>query len=707
MKIYENKKKTYYLSLFFSLLFVNIFAQNLHYYYHNNKVNLKLDKSYLNITVNTNFSKSSLDTITTDNIDLIDDKSIYPNPTIKYAKIKIDSSMSYGNYLKIFNTLRNIPGVRTVNPNVIYNNYKFEVSDYVYIKLKSANDYQILVNEAQEKKLSILGQVPSMPLWYVLRCTKNTIEHTLNLSSDLYQTNLFAEVEPDLNKKIVNDINRTSDVNMLDTQNPLTPDTCADDQFFSDQWGLNNTGQYGGTPGIDINICKAWDITYGNNSVVAIIDEGIQADHPDLQENILRDNSNNIIFYNAELASSSQSDYLIYKSHGTAIAGIIGAKKNNFGIAGVAPNCKLMPITFPYDTSNLSYKKTISINFAVNNGADIINCSWEAPYNSALFDDAVINGLNNGRNGLGVIFVFAAGNSNGYSSNSGVAQLDERINIVGAISQCGERTSFTSCNNEPWGSNFGRYLDIVAPGTYISTTDITISSEDGGYDGYNGNNPEPTLSGETNSNYVNNLDYFSRFSGTSASAPFVAGVVALMLSVNPNLTAEQVHGILMRTANKIRNDIYDYRHNTFQNYGSFSEIGYGLVDAYAATYLAQQMNSSTFDLYIKDSPDDVGIEPNPTSDHMWISEDIWIRNYDDNEFSHQNPEYRSNGNPNYIYVRVINKSGVASTGNETLTINWAKANTALAWPDNWDGSLSDDDGDPLGGQLQSVNIPII
>lgn len=105
-------------------------------------------------------------------------------------------------------------------------------------------------------------------------------------------------------------------------------------------------------------------------------------------------------------------------------------------------------------------------------------------------------------------------------------------------------------------------------------------------------------------------------------------------------------------------------------------MGYGLVDAYAAVKLAQNMYSTTLDLYIKDKPNDMGIEPNPNTQLMWTSKDIWIRNNDDGGLTHQNPEYRSNGSPNYIYVRIINKSSVPSTGNEILNLNWAKASTA-------------------------------
>ena len=135
----------------------------------------------------------------------------------------------------------------------------------------------------------------------------------------------------------------------------------------------------------------------------------------------------------------------------------------------------------------------------------------------------------------------------------------------------------------------------------------------------------------------------------------------------------------------------------------------GRVNAYKAVFLAQCMAnpSSQLDLYIKDSPDDDGTEPNVITQHMWTSEDIWIRNNNDNGLTHQNPKFRIDDTPNYINVRVINKSCAASTGYETLTVNWAKANTALEWPQNWDGSLINDQNFVLGGVLPAVQIPII
>ena len=116
--------------------------------------------------------------------------------------------------------------------------------------------------------------------------------------------------------------------------------------------------------------------------------------------------------------------------------------------------------------------------------------------------------------------------------------------------------------------------------------------------------------------------------------------------------------------------------------------------------------SSNLDLYIKDSQADTGTEPNMVTQYMWTSEDIWVRNYADNGLIHQNPDYSATGNPNYVYVRVKNKSCVASTGNEQLKVYWAKAGTSLSWPNNWNGSTFPT-GQLLGQNYGTVSIPVI
>lgn len=116
------------------------------------------------------------------------------------------------------------------------------------------------------------------------------------------------------------------------------------------------------------------------------------------------------------------------------------------------------------------------------------------------------------------------------------------------------------------------------------------------------------------------------------------------------------------------------------------------------------------DLVIKDNSTDTGAEPNDVQ-YFWESPDIWIRNYNDSSNEHQNPIYKSNNLPNFIKVRVKNNGGVASTGYEKLKIYWAKASTALSYPNPWHGGIYQEGNTNLnalmGSPLDSIYIPIL
>ncbi|HMK06735.1 MAG TPA: hypothetical protein VK476_04340, partial [Flavobacterium sp.] len=135
--------------------------------------------------------------------------------------------------------------------------------------------------------------------------------------------------------------------------------------------------------------------------------------------------------------------------------------------------------------------------------------------------------------------------------------------------------------------------------------------------------------------------------------------------------------------------------------------GFGKVNTHHAVLMTQQMNAPDLDLMVKDGLDDIGLEPNTITPYMWASPDIWIRNNPDNLPDHQNPEY-SPSEPNYIYVKVTNKSCQTSTSNETLNVYWAKAGTSLAWPDTWMGTAQFPNTALMGAPVQlHVPIPVL
>jgi|GEM_PF-1427438 len=122
---------------------------------------------------------------------------------------------------------------------------------------------------------------------------------------------------------------------------------------------------------------------------------------------------------------------------------------------------------------------------------------------------------------------------------------------------------------------------------------------------------------------------------------------------------------------------------------------------------------SQADLFMKDSPADFGVEPNPDNAAMWVSEDIWVRNSQDpppfaNQHIHQNPEYSATV-PNYIYVKVRNKGQLPSSGTEELKLYWAKASTALSWPNPWLGGFyfGSSQTMPQGDVVGSQTIPVV
>ncbi len=452
--------------------------------------------------------------------------------------------------------------------------------------------------------------------------------------------------------------------------------------YFSYQWGLNNTGQYAGTSGFDINVQNAWNISTGTNIKVAVIDEGVDLTHPDLYNNLLQGYDATDAALGGSNGSCKGND-----AHGTCCAGIIAAEDNNIGVVGVAYNANVIPIRIAYVNSVYPHNWITCEDWIVDGlnmawdyyGADVLSNSWGGGSNSNAINDEIEAAVENGRNGKGCVVSFASGN---YNQNSVLypASLPQVI-AVGAISPCGERKSPTSCDTETtWGSNYGTALSIVAPGVLIPTTDIQ---------GAAGYNPNMTIHTDNNGILVSqdfsNTDYTIWFNGTSSACPHVSGVAALILSANPNLTGQQVRDIIETTAQKIRNvdtdplnGLYSYAVSSDHPNGSWNnQVGYGLVDAYAAVQAAVNYNT---DLYVRDYATDDGTEPSVT-DIMWNSPDIWVENLYGNVI--QNP---TGGTPCYVCVEVHNRTNIASSGTETLLLNWAKAGVDLQWNHNWIGT---------------------
>ncbi len=308
---------------------------------------------------------------------------------------------------------------------------------------------------------------------------------------------------------------RSAEVNFIEHLSSLS---VPNDPLFPSQWALKNTAQNPGwVVGADLNAPLAWDLTTGSTAVkIAILDEGIDFTHPDLAPRLG-------LGYEAtdQLSpANTPGNALLDDEHGTACAGIAAAAGNNgIGIAGVCWSATLMPVRIGYADhwSEVAWQVD-AITWATDQGADVLSNSWGGGPPSSAIQASLGYSLAVGRNGLGCLLIFAAGNTNGPVVYP--AKYPEAI-AVGASSPCDERKSPTSCDGETtWGSCHGLEIDLVAPGVKLVTTDIV---------GPTGRDPG---------------DYIQEFNGTSAACPYVAGAAGLLLSSLPNLTATQARAML-------------------------------------------------------------------------------------------------------------------------------------------------------------------
>ena len=487
-----------------------------------------------------------------------------------YAELSFDSAMSDEQYLQILSDISHQNEDVIVSPYFkIGDNGKIGLSNFFYVRLKEEKD-TVLLKQMADQTASVIIRGASMPLWFILSVTSESSLNALELSNIFHESGLFKSAEPDLlpenlSQKANDDLNNQSkkpQPNLIQKNNLSS----VDDTYFGDQWGLENTGQYGGTPGIDIKAVDAWQLSTGGGVVVAIIDEGIDKNHPDLAQNIFS------YSYNAHTGTPGSA---LLGASGTAFAGIVGAVQNNsIGISGVAPDCKLMDISsYAAGPANpVLYREIIAdgINKAWQNGADVISISWgSVAYEGTYITEAIDNAVSEGRNYLGCVVVCNSSTDYFYGAIAFPATLPNVI-TVGAMAPCGERLTYQSSGYLWfWDSMYGPELDVMAPGMLISSTDVL---DDGGFN-YSG-----IINDYPDRDYTNNL-----WNGSSAT-PFVSGVAALVLSANPNLYEYQVRDIIKSTAQKVGG--YDYQMDPSRPDWN-EEMGYGLVDAHAAVLAAQ------------------------------------------------------------------------------------------------------------------------
>jgi subtilisin family serine protease len=265
-------------------------------------------------------------------------------------------------------------------------------------------------------------------------------------------------------------------------------------------WNINADSYYHRSGqalrGSDINLANTWDSVQGEGVIVAVIDDGFDAYHNDLKDNI----------YLTYDVNSNSSDVVSPRglTHGIKVAGVIAAVDNDFGLVGVAPKVKLILIQVNLKSLNTA-ELIEAFEYAKDNGAKVINCSW----GNGSLSQPLADKLDDIKNS-GIITIFASGNDKYNLDDAGKEDESEYESVIG-VGASDERNELASY------SNYGSNIDIYAPGG--DGLGLNLLAFNSGY---------------------------TQAVGTSFAAPTISAVVALFLSYNANLTFDQIRDSLIQ-----------------------------------------------------------------------------------------------------------------------------------------------------------------
>ena len=526
------------ISLMFCFVTVYLFGQDFYMYVRGQKRYFEISESKMLVKSET-LDASDIQSAMRQSEALVDVKNVYElHNHLSMVDVQVTSRANLVELQRHWNSREDVLFASPVFVDEESGREIGGLTNQALVRLRSEADYPLLQKAIAAFQIETVRQCEFDKQVYLLTVMPGAEKNAMQVANELYETGLFEYAEPNLIQFI---------------------ELATNDQHYQQQWGLHHN-LYG------IKAPQAWNITTGSPYTrIAILDVGVELDHPDLESRLLSGFDATGNNSGGAVTNLNTGD----RAHGTACAGIAAARANNgIGIAGVAHDCWILPVRVALSSGLWTQTETNFIRIAIDwartsNTADVISMSFRCEYSDAL-DMSIFLANTTGRtNNLGCVLVASAGNAN--SQIIDYPAIHPSVIAVGGINNSGNRSS----------SNWGD-LDVVAPGVNIYVTDLQGSA------GYN------TSSG-VSGNYAIRT-------GSSMAAPHVAGIAALILSVRPDLSAPQVRDAIELTCNKSLPGWITTPNHTRLNGAWSLNFGYGLVNAYAAVNLVAPKISGPKDI---------------------------------------------------------------------------------------------------------------
>jgi len=476
------------------------------------------------------------------------------------------------------------------------------------------------------------------------------------------------------------------------------------DTFYKNQWHLkargtvvNNTANVATIIGNDLNLSSVYSKYMGYNEgapiIISVVDNGTDADHEDLIQNMDMIRSRNAVTGTTDPSPTGD------QTHGTMVAGIIAARGfNNKGVRGIAPFAKIAGNNWLSNQTYTELEKAWVTGIGANDIA-VCNNSWGSEYdNDTLMEELLKVGATTLRDGKGRIYVKAAGNSRYNRGNSNLSNSSNNryIIAVAAIKHDNTNASYSSFGSNILVSGYSGEFYNIAP--TIGTTNVS------------GDTSLPTWSDDSNHNYTYAMN------GTSAAVPTVSGCIALILEACPDLTYRDVKNIIAKTSTKIDSQNRSWVQNSSGLWHS-KDYGYGLINTKDAINMCKNgytnlpiertsINTENFNTNIPDN-DDTGVSFTiPISSNFKVE---WVGVYPNITHTYQGDLEITLTSPSGVKTELVQYSNVLRSANKHYNGNGRLSSSAFIGENsngNWIVTIKDKVALDTG-KVNSIKLEVV